>query len=124
MFDFLIGIVENIITDIKNLFIALFVPSEDLWSEKLKPFQNFNDNISQYSNLLKQFSNILETTLGENYNGPPDFTVDLWGVKCTLVNWEVVKPYRPLVHCLVIAIVYGRFLFWLLHKISCVIFTD
>lgn len=112
-----------LVENIENIIIKLFVPSDDFITEKLKPLQDFNDSISQYSNLLKQFSSILENTMKENVNGPPDFTVELWGAKCVLVNWDIVKPYRPLIHSLVIAIIYGKFFMWLMHKIACIIHT-
>lgn len=123
MYNAIIGIAENIITGIKNLFITLFVPSDDFISEKLKPLQDFEDSIFQYSNLLRQFSDILEDTMKENVNGPPDFTIELWGAKCVVVNWDIVRPYRPLIHSLVIVIVYGKFLMWLMDKIACIIHT-
>lgn len=106
------------------MFITLFVPSEDFWNDFLKPFLELEKSALYYSNLFKEFSKIIEATMQENITGPPDFTVELWGAKCVLVNWDIIAPYRPLVHSLVIALVYGKFLFWLLHKVSCVIYSD
>lgn len=82
------------------------------------------DTFYSYYLFLMEVSDTVLGALSSEFGTPPDFVIHVWGTDITVVNWNVVAPYRVYVHSLVIAIVYLRFFWWCLQRVSVVIYHE
>ena len=113
---------EFLIQKLKDLLIFLFVPSDGFLDECLEPVMTVKDTIYSYWLFLDEVIHTVFDAITKEYGTPPDFVIDVWDTKITVVNWDVVAPYRVYVHSLVIAMVYLRFIWWALRSIAEVIY--
>ena len=104
--------------------MSLFIPREGFIDDYLKPLDTLKDTINSYINFFKEVQNSIIDAFSGEFGTPPDIVVNLYDKEITVVNWDVIAPYRVYVQSLVIAIVYIRFFWWCLHRVSAVIYHE
>lgn len=105
----------------KEILIHLFVPEEGYFERHFEPFADIITAIESYVNFIIEFKDAILNIPIAGIT-PPDFTIELWGAEVTVVNWDVIAPYLSTVQAMVIGICYFYFIFWLLKRLSVVIY--
>ena len=104
----------KIVEFFKNLFIELFVPQQDQFTEfsnNIKSKFGFVDQIKELVQNLFSFDNSPYSTQSEdtmaNY---PKWEIEYYGTKVNIIDFEAFDKYRGVVHGIIICVMYISYL--------------
>ena len=108
MINYVKSIPQLIIDGFKDLFVFLFVPSDNL-------FDDFKTLIEDKFGIFFQLSNIVfDSTTIELNDAAPNFHISIYGKDYTFVDLSFYQKYRAFIHGLIILITAFNLSRWLL----------
>lgn len=113
-FDNLVDIVLSLPDKFKDLLIYLFVPSEN-------PFLEIQKMLSDRFPIIEQLQKLLATFVFTGSGTLPQFNVTYFGVTVSIVDFEIFAPYIPVMHGIIIALAWYKFLHRLYNRLPSVI---
>lgn len=113
----------KIVEFFKNLFIELFVPQQDQFTEfsnNIKSKFGFVDQIKELVQNLFSFDNSpysVSTQSEDTMSNYPKWEIEYYGTKVSIIDFEAFDRYRGVVHGIIIAVMYISFIFRLYRKL-------
>lgn len=117
----------KIVEFFKNLFIELFVPQQDQFTEfvnKIKSNFGFVEQIKELVQNLFSFNNspyYISTQTDNVISNYPKWEIEYYGVKVNIIDFEVFDKYRGTVHGIIIGVMYISFLWRLFRRLPSII---
>lgn len=108
--EWILSIPQTIADLFKDLFIYLFVPTED-------HFGQIKDKISSKFPIIEQVTELSSKLLGFSYGSEPVFNVSYNGVTYNILDLSAFASYRVIINGIILALCYFGFIRRLLRRI-------
>ena len=108
-------LLDDLVDNFKKLLIFLFVPSDNLGTDLKEKIDSKFPFIEQVYNVIQPFFNIGgSATL-------PDFNFTYYGATVSIINFDLLEDYIPVVHTIIISVSWSAFIFRLYKRIPSII---